>query len=334
MVTQMRRSDEYWAKRLLSAGDRRLTPAERKLKEIYVNATAKIKKEIEAYIGRYGTDDIYALLSKAQTLSQQKFAATAYADSDKKNYPSWFKRNAYRQSKKTKITRVDKLMFEIDLILSQASAREVETLADLLSKVYSDGYNSGAYNSAIESGRTRVISKPKIDAIKRAIDSRWLDGNFKTRSADNAESVSKALQKDIPSGLILGRNPKEIATMINKRTGTGYKNALRLARTEVSHVLNDANFQAMEDNDIERYVYTAVLDFKTSEICRDLDGKDFALKDKRQGINAPPMHPYCRSTTVPMVDDRGERLAKDKNGKYFYVPENMTYKEYAEKYLS
>ncbi|WP_419074968.1 minor capsid protein, partial [Phascolarctobacterium faecium] len=105
-------------------------------------------------------------------------------------------------------------------------------------------------------------------------------------------------------------------------------------RTEVSHVLNDANFQAMEDNDIERYVYTAVLDFKTSEICRDLDGKDFALKDKRQGINAPPMHPNCRSTTVPMVDDRGERLAKDKNGKYFYVPENMTYKEYAEKYLS
>ena len=87
----MRRSDEYWAKRLLSAGDRRLTPAERKLKEIYVNATAKIKKEIEAYIGRYGTDDIYALLSKAQTLSQQKFAATAYADSDKKNYPSWLK---------------------------------------------------------------------------------------------------------------------------------------------------------------------------------------------------------------------------------------------------
>ena len=126
MVTQMRRSDEYWAKRLLSAGDRHLTPAERKLKEIYVNATARIKKEIEAYIGRYGTDDIYALLSKAETLSQQKFAATAYADADNQNYPSWFKRNAYRQSKKTKITRADKLMFEVDLILSQGTAREVE----------------------------------------------------------------------------------------------------------------------------------------------------------------------------------------------------------------
>ena len=204
MVTQMRRSDEYWAKRLLSAGDRRLTPAERKLKEIYVNATAKIKKEIEAYIGRYGTDDIYALLSKAQTLSQQKFAATAYADSDKKNYPSWFKRIAYRQSRKTKITRVDKLMFEIDLILSQASAREVETLADLLSKVYSDGYNSGAYNSAIESGRTRVISKPKIDAIKRAIDSRWLDVISKLGPPIMRKVFRKHCKKISPAGLFWG----------------------------------------------------------------------------------------------------------------------------------
>ncbi len=36
----------------------------------------------------------------------------------------------------------------------------------------------------------------------------------------------------------------------------------------------------------------------------------------------PPFHPNCRCTTVPYDEDwnyKGQRIAKEKNGKYYYV---------------
>ncbi len=34
------------------------------------------------------------------------------------------------------------------------------------------------------------------------------------------------------------------------------------------------------------------------------------------GVNAPPMHPHCRSTTVPHVGNWRDKFFKDRQGKY------------------
>ena len=55
---------------------------------------------------------------------------------------------------------------------------------------------------------------------------------------------------------------------------------------------------AYEECGAEQYEFVAVLDLRTSEICRSLDGKVFYTKDAQQGVNMNPMHPFCRSTTI------------------------------------
>ncbi|WP_316959815.1 minor capsid protein [Staphylococcus sp. IVB6181] len=45
----------------------------------------------------------------------------------------------------------------------------------------------------------------------------------------------------------------------------------------------------------------AKLDERASKICRQNDDKVFYVKDMVPGVNAPPMHPNCRSTTAPYV---------------------------------
>ena len=62
------------------------------------------------------------------------------------------------------------------------------------------------------------------------------------------------------------------------------------------------------------------------------------MKDFEPGITAPPFHVYCRSTTVPHFDENfgqiGQRAARDaETGKAYYIPDNMTYKEWKEKYV-
>jgi hypothetical protein len=60
-----------------------------------------------------------------------------------------------------------------------------------------------------------------------------------------------------------------------------------------------------------------------------LDGKIFDLKDKEVGVNWPPLHPHCRSSTACVIDGLTRegltRAARDKDGKSVYVPRDMKY---------
>ena len=60
----------------------------------------------------------------------------------------------------------------------------------------------------------------------------------------------------------------------------------------------------------------AKIDKKTSKICHSLNDKVFKVKDMIPGINAPPMHPWCRSTTVPHVVNWRDRFFTERKGKY------------------
>ncbi|AIL57788.1 phage head morphogenesis protein [Staphylococcus aureus M90388] len=64
------------------------------------------------------------------------------------------------------------------------------------------------------------------------------------------------------------------------------------------------------------YKYVAKIDSKTSKLCHSLNGKIFKVKDMIPGVNAPPMHPWCRSTTVPHVGNWRDKFFKEREGKY------------------
>jgi len=64
-------------------------------------------------------------------------------------------------------------------------------------------------------------------------------------------------------------------------------------------------------------------------MCQEQDGKVYPLAEAVVGINYPPLHPWCRSTTIPYFEDLGgERIAKDADGTRYYVPGDMTYEEW------
>ena len=61
------------------------------------------------------------------------------------------------------------------------------------------------------------------------------------------------------------------------------------------------------------------------------------MKDYKPGITAPPFHVWCRSTTAPWFEDEfefGERAARNTDGKTYYVPDNIKYNEWLEKYVN
>lgn len=72
----------------------------------------------------------------------------------------------------------------------------------------------------------------------------------------------------------------------------------RFARTKHTEVLNKGRVAFFEDSGVvSGYQYSAVLDDKTSEICRGLHGKKFKAGDEP----IPPMHFNCRSVLIPIT---------------------------------
>ena len=77
----------------------------------------------------------------------------------------------------------------------------------------------------------------------------------------------------------------------------------------------------------------ATLDKRTSEICQSMDHKVFKVKNRQPGVNCPPMHPFCRSTTIAYLNDETisnmERLATDdETGEKNIIPADLTYKDW------
>lgn len=60
------------------------------------------------------------------------------------------------------------------------------------------------------------------------------------------------------------------------------------------------------------------------------------FQNKQAGSTAPPFHPWCRGTTAPYYEDMvgvGQRFARDKDGKTYAVPSDMTYAEWKQKFV-
>ncbi|MDE6658892.1 MAG: minor capsid protein, partial [Eubacterium sp.] len=60
---------------------------------------------------------------------------------------------------------------------------------------------------------------------------------------------------------------------------------------------------AFNESDVEEYEICATLDSKTSDICREMDGKHFPMSEYELGKTAPPFHPFCRSLVIPYSAD-------------------------------
>lgn len=70
-------------------------------------------------------------------------------------------------------------------------------------------------------------------------------------------------------------------------------------RTETTFYNNLATLDTIKDLGGEYYKIVAVLDTRTSDICRHENKKIYPISEYKAGQTAPPFHVRCRSTIMP-----------------------------------
>ena len=199
-------------------------------------------------------------------------------------------------SAKSRISRLDSLKSQIDMELTKLIFRVENDSINALTSVYRDTFIEVTKDLGINS----VVSR---DKIKTVLDKPWSGANFSQRLWSNTDKLAEIVKQEIVNGMIQGINLQTMTKRVSERFETAKKNDVeRLLRTEVNYTLNQATLDGYKEAGIEKYEFSATLDNRTSQICSELHGNIFEIKNIAVGLNYPPMHPRCRSTTIPIID--------------------------------
>lgn len=301
---------EYWEKRQLAREELSFNKGTKAYRE-YVKILNESKKEIESKIAqlyakyqsevkKLGVDKIQAnTLLRGDEYKQWRYDIGKYVEEIerlKKINPIEFRKLSIELETlayKSRISRLDNLKAGIDYELIQAGEKIKGKVTDTLSDVYKNTYTSLVDDLNFKKG---VISN---SVIKKALENEWSGANYSSRIWSNTDNLAKAIKNEVIVGLNKGINYMTMSKNIAKKFETSYRNAERLVRTETNHIQNQATLIGYKDAGVVKYEFLAVLDSRTSHTCASLNGEIFKTENAVEGENYPPMHPHCRSTTVP-----------------------------------
>nr|DAZ81203.1 MAG TPA: minor capsid protein [Caudoviricetes sp.] len=236
-----------------------------------------------------------------------------------------------------RITRIEELNKDINRRCRELYKTENRHVTSALRNVAEDSYYREIFSIQKGTGLGFSFSKFPRQDVDRILRSNWSGGNYSQRIWKDVSGMTARLKSELLVSMLSGRSGEKTARIFQEQFGVNAFCARRIVRTESAYVANAAQAKAYGEAGIERYRFVATLDSRTCECCAALDGKVFDLAKAKPGTNYPPMHPFCRSTTIADFGDdelKGlERRARDKDGNTVKVPAGMTYEQWKEKYV-
>ncbi|WP_323615896.1 minor capsid protein [Erysipelothrix rhusiopathiae] len=298
-----KKSYNYWLKRQ----DERLAYSERisnetiaQIMNVYNDSLQRVEKRIDNIIKNYSqsiqmpSDQLKALLSEHD---KQKLLEDLQQDLIKNGANTNANMTWLRGNYLKRLTDQESIKSQLE--------NERRIIASHEKSLSTLGYKNTIERTYLSmtrdlTGQTKHLSESAKNSL---LNQRWVSSkNYSKRIWDNTGKLSNDVNKLINSSLISGTSRNDIINDLKERYDVARYRAEVLVRTEMNYFENQSELKSYQDAGIEHYIYIATRDSRTSAICSGLDNQRFAVKDAQAGLNYPPMHPNCRSTTVPDLD--------------------------------
>lgn len=342
------KNEEYWAKRKANLIYEQMDKAEKqadKFDKVYEEAKAYLDKEINKIFDKFQRDyglsenvarQVLKTMKNKKDLAELRRMLEArpndpniqrlLADLDSPAY-------AYRMK------RLERLSDDLNLMRSSIYLSEKQGSDGFYSDLMKDSYYKATFDLQQQTGLAYSFSDLPETEIKRLQGLKWTGEVYSDRIWSNTGALASSVKDELLVSLMTGRSVRDTSQAIAERFEVGKGKARRLVRTESAFFHNQMELLSYEDAEITKYKFVAVLDKRTSHICQQHDNKVYNTDEAVPGVNYPPLHPWCRSTTIAHDDDidysKLERRARNpETGKVEYVPADMSYKEWYDKYVA
>lgn len=344
-----KKNREYWQKRSEQVQEAILNKSDTyydDLERIYKLTSMDVQKEIDAWYRRFAKNNCVSFVDAKKLLTTNELKEFKWTVQD---YISYGERNAVNQywmealenaSAKYHITRLEALQIQLQQKVEVLFGNQLDDVDKLIKNTYAEGYYHTAFElqKGFNTGFTlQAFNENELDKI---VSKPWTtDGtNFSKRIwGEYRPELVNTIHTQLTQTLIRGIPPDKAIKTIADKFNTTRKRAGNLVMTESAYFSSLSRNDCYTDLHIGDFEIVVTLDFKTSDICRPLDGLHFSLKEYEIGVTAPPFHNRCRTTTCPYFDDEftlGEkRAARGIDGKTYYVDGNMKYPEWKKEFV-
>ncbi|MED1938932.1 minor capsid protein [Cytobacillus firmus] len=312
-----------------------------RMEESLREAQQDILRQIEAFYARYAVENKVTLIEARKYLTSKELADFKNIDlkrfremslSGNPDYDRILNAISYR----VRISRLEALNLTIEMRMAELygglNGLQKYTYTGL-SEIYQSTYYQTIYEltkqGAVAAGAVAALSDKTMQEI---LTYNWSGKEFSTRIWGHQEATRQAIRKELERSFASGRSLQKTTKAIVDVTNVSRSRAEALVRTEANFFHNLAAQNSYVDAGIERYEILATLDSRTSDICREQDGKIYAEKDFKPGETAPPFHVRCRTTTIPYFDEE-EYMANEQRQSANGLVESMTYEEWYKKYV-
>lgn len=247
-----------------------------KVNKAYDDSLERLKKEIDHIMSDY---------SPTEKIDYDKYKELLqiYNTTKDKRVKAEAKRLIKENSASYRIQRKEAL----------SKAIEIEKLKQVDSQLSLGGKHlKNVYSSVLSDlGGARVSEK----YLNEVLNHNWAGSNFSKRVWHNQDVLAKSLESNLLQSFASGKSNKQIADELEYHTNLGRYATNRLIRTETSYMVNSADLESSKQRGIKAKKFQANLDKRTSKICREHNQKVILIDDIKIGVNAPPLHPFCRS---------------------------------------
>ena len=341
------KNKDYWTKRKANLIYEQMDKAERqadKFDDIYRQSKAYLDKQINKVFDKFqrdyglserdarhilknmkGQKDLTELRKVLEARPNDPNIQRLLADLDSPAY-------AYRMK------RLERLNDDLDRMRESIYHSEKSSSDVFYSDLMKDSYYKATFDLQQQTGLAYSFSGLPETEIKRLQGLKWTGEAYSDRIWSNTGALASSVKDELLVSLMTGRSVRDTSQAIAERFEVGQNKARRLVRTESAFFHNQMELLSYEDAEITKYKFVAVLDRRTSHICQEHDNKVYDTDKAVPGVNYPPLHPWCRSTTVAHDDEidysKLKRRARNpKTNKVEYVPADMSYDDWYDKYV-
>lgn len=338
-------SKRYWQEReqeKLNRSIQDVKQLEKELKEAYRKASKNIEEKIAILFFRYAKNNRLSYMEASKFLTSSEFKEWRM---DLQEYIKLIESTKDERlllelntlAMKSRITRLEEVLYQMNKEIDTLTTTQSIKLTSMLENTARETYYKNIFDMQKFKGIGTSFALIDKKTINNILSYPWSGEDYSNRIWSNRTKLKSVIKQEITQMCVQGKGNREVAKRVAEKLNSSYSNAIRLVDTEHAYVTGQSTKESYKEFGLEKYEILATLDKKTSKVCQSLDGKIFNLKDAKVGVNYPPLHPNCRTTTIPyfsgIEEEKDTRTARGKDGKTYEVPANIKYKDWYKKYI-
>ena len=338
-------ADSYWARRSVEREEewnkKSRDTIEKELASHYKRSAQRIQANIERLYGKFSTDNGVSISEARKLINGTEYRTWK---KDIEEYIAEYKETGNPKTllelntlaMRSRISRLDKLYGDTLIELDKLGSKADKAITGFLKDAYKDNRLHSAYELAKRGqGPLNVaINEKHVEQVLRAP---WSGKNYSERIWGNSDKLARTLQDTVFNSVHRGVPVEKLAKEVQERMNVGKNDAVRLVRTELNYVHNQATLDSLKSANMGYFQFIATLDKRTSSVCREHDNHVYPIDEAEVGTNVPPLHPRCRSTIAGSIDSKkatsGSRTSLLRKGEYQKVPRNMDYDNWKAVYV-